>query len=279
MANAAPSTLVVAANTGEGAGQMLDVIRLVRIVLELLVSLGPSLRTMLVQPLLTVAMLLFLYAGWHIRDEGSVRAGLRVAFIATREHRAELLRDLESAMLQGQLHQSVETDRLIEQLLRALLNRAPTAARVRLDVVHNGVTGITGTALLRYDVTNAVASPGHAVGEMVVNQPLSDWNDFLPALLAGKCQLIALREGASTVALRARLEALGAGYLMACPVIDIQGRMLGAVFITWDLRYLPPAGEDLQSLMDFSRSVGTQIASALDLGGHMLWSSNGAGAE
>jgi hypothetical protein len=38
-----------------------------------------------------------------------------------------------------------------------------------LDVVHIGVNGITGTALLRYDVTNAAASPGHTVGAKVVN--------------------------------------------------------------------------------------------------------------
>ena len=114
---------------------------------------------------------------------------------------------------------------------------------------------------------------------MVVNQPLSDWNEFLPALLAGRCQLTNVSANASTVAVRARLAALGAGSFMACPVVDIQGRMLGAVFVTWDLRDNPPAGEDLQSLMDFARSVGTQIASALDVSGHMLLSSHGAEAE
>ena len=43
---------------------------------------GP-LGAALVQPLITVGMLLFLYAGWHVRDEGSIGAGLRVAFIDT----------------------------------------------------------------------------------------------------------------------------------------------------------------------------------------------------
>jgi hypothetical protein len=251
--------------------QLLDILRLVRAVLELLVNLGQPLRTMLLQPLVTVGMLVFLYAGWHVRDEGSVTAGLRVAFIDTTAYRAKHFHELESAMLQIQLQQTAQTDGLINQLLAALLAHAPTASRVRLDVVHNGVTGITGTALLRYDVTNAVAAAGRAVGPMVVNQPLSDWNEFLPSLLSGKCQIVAVGEGANASALRARLEALGAGIFMACPVVDVQGRMLGAVFLTWDVRDMPPGGEDLRALTEYAKSIGAQIASALDLRGYLPW--------
>ena len=63
---------------------MLDILRLVRAVLELLVNLGQPLRALLLQPLMTVAILVFLYAGWHVRDECSVSAGLRVAFVDTK---------------------------------------------------------------------------------------------------------------------------------------------------------------------------------------------------
>lgn len=250
---------------------MLDILRLVRIVLELLVNLGQPIRTVLLQPMVTVAMLVFLYAGWHVRDEGSIGAGLRVAFVDTTAYRLKHLRELESTMLQGQLRQTAKTDRLIDQLLAALLAHAPTAARVRLDVVHNGVTGITGTALLRYDVTNAVAAAGHSAGAMVINQPLSDWNEFLPALLAGKCQVVAVDEHANSAALRARLEALGAGTFMVCPVIDIQGRLLGGVLTTWDVRDQPPTGQELQVLMEIAKGIGAQIASALDLRGYLPW--------
>jgi len=76
------------------------------------------------------------------------------------------------------LKQASQTDRLIDALLLTLLQKAPTAARVRLDVIHNGVTGVTGTALLRYDMTNSVAARGHSVGDLVTNQPLSDWTNF-----------------------------------------------------------------------------------------------------
>lgn len=257
---------------------MLEILRTVRVVLELLVNLGQPIRALLIQPLVTVAMLVFLYAGWHVRDEGSIGAGLRVAFVDTRAFRAEHLREMESTLLQAELRQTAETDKLINQLLTALLDRAPTAARVRLAVVHNGVTGLTGMALLRVDMTNAVASPGHSVGAMTLNQPLSDWNAFLPVLLAGNCRMGSASAEASLVA-RARLDALGADAFLVCPVTDVQGRMLGAVFMTWDLRDAPPAGQELQALMGFTRNICIQIAAALDLRGHLPWPLGSIGGE
>jgi len=247
---------------------MLEILRIARAILELLVNLVQPLRVALLQPLITVAMLLFLYAGWHVRDEGSISAGLQVAFVDTKAYRLEHLRDLESVILQGDLHRSAVTDQLIEQLMTALLQRAPLAARVRLGVVHNGVTGLTGTALLRVDITNAVASAGHAIGPLSVNQPLSEWNGFLPALLAGKCDFH-LTTDEPNVVIKGQLIAMGAGSFMVCPVIDIQGRMLGGVSVTWDERDTPPVGDEMRSLMEFAGSICIQIAAALDLRGHL----------
>lgn len=245
---------------------MLDIVRLIRTVLELLLSLGQPLRILLLQPLITVAMLLFIYAGWHVRDEGSISDGLRVAFIDTTANRAQHARELEAANLQAELRQSAATDKLISQLLAALLVRAPLAARVQLGVVHNGLSGVTGVTLLRFDIINAVTAAGHSGGEPVQNQPLSDWAEFLPALVAGRCQM-GVTTDEPNLALRARLEALGAGTFMACPVIDIEGRMLGGLFVTWDVRDAPPTGAVLQSLMDYAKVIGIQVASALDLRG------------
>lgn len=244
---------------------MLDVVRLLRALVQLFASLGPSLRVLLIEPLLTVGMLVALYAGWHVRDEGSLSAGLRVAFVDTHAYRAEHLRELETAIMQLQLQQAAQSDKLINQLLQSLLDRTRNAARVRLDVVHNGVTGVTGTALLRYDVTNAVAAPGHSIGPLVVNQPLSDWDNILSDLLAGKCRLSAVADSGASLALRMRLEALGAGTFLGCPVIDVQARMLGALFISWDVNDDPPTGAALLALIDTTKSIANQIASALDL--------------
>jgi hypothetical protein len=243
---------------------MLEIVRLVRSILEMLLSLGQPLRVMLVQPLITVGMLLFLYAGWHVRDEGSVNAGLRVAFVDTRAYRVEHQRDLETTMLQTQLHQAAQTDRLINRMLQALLEQAPSASRVRLDVFHNGVLGVTGTALLRYDVTNAVATRGHSVGALVVNRQLSDLSGLLPALLAGKCQ-VGLVAQELNIEFRARLEELGAVSYMACPVVDVLDRLLGGVLVQWDGGDHRPEGDAMQAIMDHAKYVAAQIASALDL--------------
>lgn len=218
---------------------------------------------MLVQPFVTVIMLLFLYAGWHVRDEGNLSDGLEVAFIDTRAFRVKYQHDLEAAELQAELRHTAQTDKLIDELLTLLLARAPQAARVRLGVVHNGITGVTGVALLRFDITNAVAAPGHSVGAPLVNEPLSDWNDFLPVLLAGRCHLGSAKVEPNP-ALRSRLDALGASNFLACPVTDTNGRMLAALFLTWDLDSLPPTGDALQSLADLAAGIGTQIADALN---------------
>ena len=244
---------------------MIDVVRLLRALVELVSGLRQPLKTLLLEPLITVGMLVMLYAGWHVRDEGSLMAGLRVAFLDTRAYRAEHLRELESGIMQLELQQAAQSDKLINQLLQSLLDRARNAARVRLDVVHNGITGITGTALLRYDVTNAVAAPGRSIGSLTANQPLSDWNDFLADLLAGKCRLASVADTGSSLALRMRLEALGTGIFLVCPVIDVQARMLGAVLVSWDTNDEPPGGAVLLSLMDYAKNISGQIASALDL--------------
>lgn len=239
---------------------------------------GSPVRAVLAQPLITVALLLFLYAGWHVRDEGSIHAGLRVAFIDTRAYRTDHEHEREAAMLQVEMHYAADTDRLVDELLTALLTYAPLAARVRLGVVHNGITGVTGVALLRYDVTNAVAAPGHSIGTLLLNQPLSDWNNFLPVLLAGRCYLGQVADQPNP-ALRARFEGFGAGTFMACPVTDNRGRMLGATFTTWDARDLPPTGDLLIGVMKHALTVGEQIAAALDLRGRSSPFAGGSEAQ
>lgn len=169
--------------------RLLDILHLVGSVLDLLLNLVQPFRPIVVQPLVTVTMLMFLYAGWHVRDEGSVAAGLEVAFVDTSSFRAEHLRELEGALLRTELRQASQTDRLIDELPSAVLPEAPGAARARLDVIHNGVTGVTGTAPLRYAVTNSIAAGGHSAGELMTNQALSDWSGFLPSLVADRCQI------------------------------------------------------------------------------------------
>ncbi len=58
---------------------------------------------------------------------------------------------------------------------------------------------------------------------------------------------------------------MGANSLLACPVIDIEGKLLGALLSNWDAADQPPEGLQLQTVMDFNQRVGGQIASVLNL--------------
>lgn len=150
------------------------------------------------------------------------------------------------------------------------------ASRVRLSVIHNGVTGLTGTGLLRYDVTNSVAAPGRSTGNPVQNQPLSDWGEFLPDLLTGQCVMIRVSD-LHSISLRARFEGFGATNVMICPAADVQGKAVGGVFTFWDGSDQVPQGQDLHDLMAAARHVGAQIAAVLDLRGPPPWPAPGPG--
>ncbi len=243
---------------------MSDIVGMLKATLELLTSLSMPTRAALVQPLVTVLILLLLYAGWHVRDEGDVASGLRVAFLDTRASRAAHEREVEAAILRAELYQAVESDKLLTQLLTALLQRAPLAARVRLAMIHNGVTGMTGVGLLRFDVTHAVAVPGRTGGAVALNQPLSDWGGILPGLLAGQCQLYRTAQFPN-LASRARYQAMGASSILACPAIDVYGTLVAVLAVFWDGEDLPPSGEALASLMAYAKQIGSQIGAALDL--------------
>lgn len=243
---------------------MSDILGTLKALLDFINSLGRPARSALLQPLATVLLLLALYAGWHVQDEGELTRGLRVAFLDTRAGRAARDREMEAAILRAELYQAAESDRLINQLLTALLQRTPHAARVRLGVIHNGVSGITGIGLLRYDVTNAVAAAGHVPGDNTQNQPLSEWSELLPKLLSGRCEMTATA-ALSNPASKARLQAMGAVSVLACPVTDIHSTLLGSVFIVWDAGDTLPEGAALTALMEYAQRIGAQIAAALDL--------------
>jgi len=243
---------------------MSDFLGTFKALLDFINSLGRPARSALLQPIATVLLLLALYAGWHIQDEGNVLRGLQVAFLDTRASRSQRDRDLEAAILRAELYQAAQSDRLIDQLLTALLHSAPHAARVRLGVIHNGVSGITGIGLLRYDVTNAVAAPGHIAGDSLQNQPLSEWSDLLPRLLTARCDLSQVADLPNLIS-RARLLSMGAVAVLACPVADIHGALLGSLFVVWDTGDAPPQAEAQDELAEYATRIGQQIAAALDL--------------
>ncbi|HXT81137.1 MAG TPA: hypothetical protein VN702_16350 [Acetobacteraceae bacterium] len=257
---------------------MYEVIALFRLLVEVCASAGPTVRRTLAQPVLTVCLMTVVYGGMHVLREESLSGGLRVAFLDSEASRDARKRELENAMMQAELRQFTKSNRLIEKSLETLLERAAGAARVRLDVFHNGVIGITGNGLLRYDVTNTAAAPGHSSGPLVHNQPLSDWGSVLPALLAGRWQMVRTEEFKSA-SVRARFEAMGASISLLCPVADVQGKLAGALIVSWDAGNAPPSGVELQSLATSVQHIGGQIAAVLDLRGASGWSGGRASGD
>ena len=251
---------------------MIEFLALFHMVFDLCVDLGRAYGRKLIQPMLTAACLTGTYTAIHITQEGSLAAGIRSAFLDGDTVRSERHRLEEQSKLQTELHQFAAANKLIDQLLESMLVRSAGASRVRLNVIHNGVTGLTGTGLLRYDVTNSVAAPGRLAGVAVTNQPLSDWSDFLPALLAGQCVTHRAAD-LHAVSIRARFEVLGATSVMVCPAADVQGKIVGAIFILWDGTDPVPEGDDLRKLMAAGQHLGGQIAAVLDLQGPPPWPS------
>lgn len=249
---------------------MLELIATFRASLELIRELGRTSGRKLLQPLLTATLLTGAYTAIHVSREGGITAGVRAAFLENDTVRTERRRLEEQSNLQVELRQFAAANKLIDQLLESMLARAAGAARVRLNVIHNGVSGLTGTGLLRYDATNGVAAPGRVAGAPETNQPLSDWSDFLPALLAGQCSFHRTGE-LHPVSIRARLESFGATSVLVCPAADVQAKTVGAIFIFWDGNDTAPMGEDLRRLMTFGQHVGAQIAAVLDLQGPPPW--------
>jgi len=235
-------------------------------ILDVFRNMRQPLARHLLQPLLTACVLTVLYAGYHIVHQSSIVDGLRVAFVETDADRASRIRDREDATMQAELHHVAMADQAIDKLLADIVGSDPSIARARLDVIHNGVHGMTGLGLLRYDLTNSIAGAGHAPGAMFENQPLSEWSQFLPDLLDGKCGLIGL-DGMHGSLARARLEALNVGTLLFCPVTDQQGRLLGAVLAQWDTGTRLPEAEAMDQLIARMKKAGLQIAAVLGLRG------------
>jgi hypothetical protein len=202
-------------------------------------------------PLFTVILLITLLMAIMAIREGGLQPAIQV--LLTDSHTSDTM--------QRELHSVARRDAVIDGLLKAVLAKTPSAARVRLAIIHNGEMGLTGVGLLRFDITHAIARQGFSVGAFVINGPLSDWNRYLEALLGGKCSAADL-EGMGG-AEHAQMVELGVSERLACPVLDIQGRLLGGLFVTWPTDLTAPEGTEMADLEVFAQGIAAQIAAAL----------------
>ena len=161
-------------------------------------------------------------------------------------------------MLQAECRLSVAANKLICRLMKGVLVVSSGAARVRLGLVRGG------PERFRYDATGGVARQSRSIGPVRLDQPLSDWGDFLPALLTGQCGLHRI-PAVGAAAPVFGFPASRPSTVLVCPVGGSGGRLLGAVFIMWDGDARPPADAALSRLMAEGKRLGMQIGVVLEL--------------
>lgn len=250
--------------THGGSQVIADALAILKTGLELFGTSGAQVRQALLQAFFTAALVSFAYVGaWTIRENYDLRAGFAAAF-PTRQASSADDPTVKAAVAQYELRAHATSDLVISHELLTLLGRSHGGSRVRLAQIHNGVTGITGSSILKYDITNGVAEPGRAVGDLVVDQPLSEWTDFLQVLISEKCAFRTFAD-VGNFGVKARLAAMHVQAFLACPVVDPENRMLGAVFINWADGEPVPKGVDLDALETVTLATGREIAVALDV--------------
>jgi hypothetical protein len=162
--------------------------------------------------------------------------------------------------LQTESRQFVAANKPIGRLMRGVLGVSSGAARVRLGLIR------CETERFRYDITNGVACRSRLIGPVQLDQPLSDWSDFLPPLLAGQCVLHRIL-GVGAAAPAFGFPSSRPSTVLVCPVGGADGHLLGAIFIMWDGDARPPEGAVLRRLMAEGERVGMQIGAVLELCG------------
>lgn len=217
------------------------------------------------QPLLTVGLLLGgISVISHYAHEGSALETLSVVLFGNPLDVLAKRTAIELAITQARIGQDANDNRVKDQLLTKALTLAPTSARIRLAVIHNGVAGVTGMSMLRADITNAIARPGRATGDLSVNLPMGSLATFSSSMLDGSCWL------ADTASLsynpgREHLERVGVKSFLACPVKDPNNLLLGEIAMHWDRGDVVPAGDDMTELTRGLKIVADNIGSVISL--------------
>lgn len=156
-----------------------------------------------------------------------------------------------------------ESNYLINAQLDQLLNLYPGAARTRVGIIHSGPhdPGSTWLPSLRFDVTNVRATPGHDAGPAVSDLPLSQWGDYMPVLIAGKCVKVLVSDMHEDAAIQ-RFKVLNSSGFISCPINGPNGNLIGGLFMYWDYPVYPPEINVVEVNM---RSAIKHIYSAIDL--------------
>jgi hypothetical protein len=218
----------------------------------------------LIDKFVTLAIFAAAFTGWSMHREGSISAGITAAW-ETRLGTDERQAGERALILQIELRNTASADRVIQSNLESLLGQlSPTPARVRIGLIHNGITGLTAIPMLKFDVTHAFASPGRVAGALIVAQPLSDWSDYLDEMVRGNC-VVRRFSDIKNPASAARLAMLRIDLFVACPIKSLTGRVMGGLFVSWDRGDPIPNEEVVKMMIPTIFGTANQIASVLDI--------------
>lgn len=215
------------------------------------------------QPLLTALLIASLYAAQFMIRERSIVGGFKTAFISSDLDIVQRRQMIEAAELQADLRTAAIVNHVVETEMSRLLKIEPAPARVRLTSLHNGIANLTGSAMLRADITNGIARPGRATGGLSVNLPIGSVASFSPELLQGNC----FRRDVADLPLtpgREHLESFGAWRFWSCPV-SYEGQTMGILTVYWDRNDAMPNEAQEKTLLDAMKVVADKISAALSL--------------
>lgn len=235
-----------------------DAIDLFKALALAIAGMGVMVRAAVLNAVVLMVFLGFAYSAFFIIREGGVFIGLRAAFVDSTASNAAREAQIKADDMQAELRHVAASDLLIQDGLREILVRAPNAARARVAVFHNGIYGLTGLGMLRFDITHAEASDGVFAGDAVSNAPLSELRDVLPALMEGHCILTdAAPDVLRPLAHASRLTSIR--HILSCPAMDVHRRIIGAVFVSWDTDTVP-TGATLEGVIRATMTTASQIA-------------------
>lgn len=131
--------------------------------------------------------------------------------------------------------------------LKDLLSKIPSADRIRVGIIRPPLTTDNIGSGLKFDMTHGVARPGHTIGELVTDLPISELNDFLPDLLVHKCSYKRFEELTSQGLIN-RSILLGLSSVLACGIFNPSSQMIGIILVSWE-RSLPTNLDDISELV------------------------------
>lgn len=137
-----------------------------------------------------------------------------------------------------------------------LLKVIPSAARIRVAFVRPPAVVDSLPTSLRFDVTHAISSPGHAPSELSLDHSVIEWSDFFNSFMNKRCVHLRTKEITNSATVL-RLNTLHVVEFIGCPIWNDRAQMLGALFVSWEKGDIIPT--DMAATINLVKITADQI--------------------